>query len=431
MSWGIRPDAMIGHSIGEFVAAVLAEVMSLEDALALVAARGRLMQELPGGAMLAVRLPESEVRTVLTPTLSIAAINGPALCVVSGPFDAVDALEKSLQARNVVSRRLHTSHAFHSAMVDPVVEPLRRQLQEIKLSPAAIPYVSCVTGDWIRPEQATSPQYWARHAREIVRFADGVATVSAGASAVLLEVGPGNALSTLALQTTRGRGVPVISSMQDAARERSDRECLLEALGRMWTLGAAPDWTAVHGGVRRPHIPLPTYPFQRVRHWIDAPRPVRAGLGTPTEIAVETTLQPHSTQEVSAMNQSPIDDRIGEVRTLIAAIFEDLSGERPESTDTDTTFLEMGYDSLFLTQVAQKVQSQTGVKITFRQLLGDYSTIPTLAGFLADKMPKPAPKAAPAMPVATPAAAVAAALPAPMSPQPLRTVLPASLVPQS
>ncbi len=128
MSWGVRPQAMIGHSIGEFTAAVLAGVFSLEHGLALVAARGRLMQELPGGAMLAVRLPESEVLPLLTSDLAVAAINGPALCVVSGPYGAVDALEKSLAARSVVSRRLHTSHAFHSSMVDPVVEPLRQQI---------------------------------------------------------------------------------------------------------------------------------------------------------------------------------------------------------------------------------------------------------------------------------------------------------------
>jgi amino acid adenylation domain-containing protein len=385
MSWGVRPQAMIGHSIGEFVAAVLAGVFRLEDALALVAARGRLMQALPGGAMLAVRLSESEVAPLLRPALSVAAINGPALCVVSGPHEAVGAFEKLLESRSIVSRRLHTSHAFHSSMVDPVIEPLRRQLQGIELSAPKIPYVSCVSGDWIRADQATSPEYWARHAREPVRFADGIAAISASGPAILIEVGPGNALSTLALQATRGRPMTVVTSMQDSARMQNDRECLLDALGRTWANGVAPDWAQVQGG-RRSRVPLPTYPFERSRHWIDPPIVIAAR--TIQDAPIGHTAP--TTQDDSAMIQNSADNRTAEIRAAIAAIFEDLSGERPESTDAPTTFLEMGYDSLFLTQVAQKIQSQLKVKITFRQLLGEFSTIPTLAGFLADKIPMPA-----------------------------------------
>jgi len=410
MSWGIQPRAMIGHSVGEFVAAVIAGVFSIDDALRIVAARGRLMQQLPGGAMLAVRLPESDVVPLLTPNLSIAAINGPALCVVSGPFADIDAFEKMLLARNAVSRRLHTSHAFHSAMVDPVIEPLRAQLQGIQLSPPKIPYVSCVTGGWIRPEEASSPGYWARHAREPVRFADGVAKVSESPSTVLLEVGPGAALSTLAAQATRGRGIPVVTSMQDAARERGDREFLLEALGRLWVTGATPDWPAVHGAPRA-RVPLPTYPFERKRYWIDAPSAVGtdspAGMPMDAAPATDSTI---SVQDDSMMEQSPVDNRISDISTAIAGIFEELSGERPAAGDAQTTFLEMGYDSLFLTQVAQKIQSQMKVKITFRQLLGDFSTIPALAKFLAEKMPAApaAPKAAAPAQAAAPRAAAAA-----------------------
>jgi len=409
MSWGIKPRAMIGHSVGEFVAAVIAGVFSIEDALRIVAARGRLMQDLPGGAMLAVRLSESDVLPLLTPNLAIAAINGPALCVVSGPFSEVDAFEKMLITRNAVSRRLHTSHAFHSAMVDPMIEPLRVHLQAVQLSSPTIPYVSCVTGDWIRAEEASSPDYWARHAREPVRFADGVAKISETPSTVLLEVGPGAALSTLAAQATRGRSIPVITSMQDAARERGDRECLLEALGRLWIHGATPDWPAIHGAPRA-RVSLPGYPFERKRYWIDAPQAIISAtpaVRVETDTAAEA-IPPIMIQDDSTMDQSPVDNQISDVSTAIAAIFEDLSGERPASTDAQTTFLEMGYDSLFLTQVAQKIQSQMKVKITFRQLLGDFSTIPSLSKFIAEKMPAApmAPKpAAPARPAAPQAAA--------------------------
>jgi amino acid adenylation domain-containing protein len=396
MSWGIQPTAMIGHSIGEFVCAVLAGVMSLEDALAVVAARGRLMQSLPGGGMLAVRLPEAELSLLLDSALSLAAINGPALCVVAGPFDAVDALEQKLTASGVVTRRLHTSHAFHSAMVEPVIEPLHEQLRAIVLSTPRIPYVSCVTGDWVRPDQAMSAGYWARHAREPVRFADGIAKVSASDAAILLEVGPGAALSTLATQATRARGVPVVTSMQDSSRERDDRDCLLDALGRLWTRGVTPNWSATHDG-RRARVSLPTYPFERSRHWIDAPKINRETPAVPMAGASVTTPPQLTMQDESAMTQIPANDRITEISTAIAAIFEELSGERPAATDTHTTFLEMGYDSLFLTQVAQKIQSQMKVKVTFRQLLGELSTVPALAGFLAEKLPaSAAPRAAPA-----------------------------------
>jgi amino acid adenylation domain-containing protein len=425
MSWGIKPAAMIGHSIGEFVAAVLAGVMSLEDALAVVAARGRLMQALPGGAMLAVRLPEAEVVPLLTPALALAAINGPGLCVVAGPFEAVAALEQSLGARGVVTRRLHTSHAFHSPMVDPVIAPLREQLAAITLSAPAIPYVSCVTGDWIRPEEATSADYWARHAREPVRFHDGVVKASALESALLIEVGPGNALSTLATQATRDRAatpqaVPIIGSLPDANRERPDRECLLDAVGRAWVEGASPDWMAIEAGPRS-RVPLPTYPFERTRHFIDAPRieaprieaPRTESISAPAGSAVPIVMEPFqlAIQDDSEMTQSPANDRILELSAMIAAIFEDLSGEKPAASDAQTTFLEMGYDSLFLTQVAQKIQSQLKVKVTFRQLLGEFSTIPALAKFLADTLPAPAaPRPAPA-PVA--AVAPVGAVPAP------------------
>ena len=437
MSWGIRPTAMIGHSVGEFVAAALSGVMSLKDALTVVAARGRLMQDLPGGAMMAVRLAETELLPLMTPELAIAAVNGPALCVIAGPYAAVDGFETALTARNVVTRRLHTSHAFHSAMVDPVIEPLRRELQRVEFSPPTIPYVSCVTGDWISAEQAVSADYWARHARQAVRFADGVAKVSASGSAVLLEVGPGNALTTLALQATRGRSVPVIASMQDATREHDDGDRLLDAAGRAFTQGIVPDWIALRGGTRQ-RVPLPTYPFERNRHWINAPAIVRndapaeatSGIAAPAGAvpgftAVQDVSAPAATVTTdTTLSINSQDHEMNDIRTAIAAILEDLSGERPESIDSATTFLEMGYDSLFLTQVAQKIQSQMNVKITFRQLLGDFSTIPTLAALLAEKMPKsaraPAPAVAPAAvaPAAVPAATAPATV---LAPAPMRS----------
>jgi amino acid adenylation domain-containing protein len=418
MSWGIHPAAMIGHSVGEFVAAVLAGVMSLEDALPLVAMRGQRMQELPGGSMLAVRLPEQELIPLLSPQLSIAAVNGPALSVASGPNAAIEALERVLEGRGAMSRRLHTSHAFHSSMVDPIIEPLRARLEQARLSPSALPYVSCVTGTWIEDAEATSPHYWARHARETVRFAAGIgAVVAKFPGAVLLEVGAGTVLSTLARQALQGKDVAVVTSLQDSQREASDRDCMLEALGRLWTHGVEPDWSALRTQPAQ-RVPLPTYPFERKRFWIDAPSAQRTAPASaqggepdpaqPEQISIAAPIlaappPPVALKNEIEMNPQPSTSRIPELSATIGAILEELSGIAPPSLTDPVSFLEMGYDSLFLTQVAQKIQSQMKVKITFRQLLGDYSTIPLLAALLSEKMPAPAPAQR-----ATPAAAVSA-----------------------
>ena len=421
MSRGIRPQAMIGHSIGEFVAATIGGTFSLEDALELVVMRGRLMQSLPGGAMLSVRLPEKEVRPLLTADLALAAVNGPSLCVVSGPEEAVAGAEEALRARGAMYRRLHTSHAFHSRMIDPIVAPLRQRLSQLRLSSPTLRWVSCVSGRWIADEEATSPDYWARHARETVRFADGIAALAAqDPSPLLLEVGPGNVLSTLALQTLQGGG-KVVTSLQSAEHERDDRDCLLEAVGRLWAHGAEPDWQAWHSGPRR-RIPLPTYSFDRKRHWVDAPTRAASSPSSPSaadalaDAPAASAASPAAVAELSVdvtvvnQNQNMNSTRIPELTATVLAILEELSGEKPKAGNGEATFLEMGYDSLFLTQVAQKIQSQTKVKITFRQLLGQYSTVPALAAFLAEKLPPSAPKAA--APAAQPAARAAAVAPA-------------------
>src|SRR5207247_2609349 len=174
MSWNVKPEAMLGHSIGEYVAACLAGVFSLEDALKLVAARGRMMQQLPAGTMLAVRLPERQVQPLLQDKLSLATVNGAALCVVSGPVDAVEELRDQLAQRQVACTPLQTSHAFHSAMMEPILGPFTELVRTVKRDAPEIPFLSNVTGTWITAEQAADPAYWARHLRQTVRFADGL-----------------------------------------------------------------------------------------------------------------------------------------------------------------------------------------------------------------------------------------------------------------
>jgi acyl transferase domain-containing protein len=270
MSWGIRPQAMIGHSIGEYVAAALAGVFRLEDALALVAERGRLMQGLPAGAMLSVSITEADLLPRLPAGVSLAAVNGPARLVVSGPEDAVAGLEAELDTEGVAVRRLHTSHAFHSAMMDPILEPFNARVSAVRREAPKIPFVSNHTGTWIRAEEATDPAYWASHLRGAVRFADGLATLASEEEAVLLEVGPGQTLSSFARQLPgRPAGQAVARSLPHPKETKSDAEMLLGTLGQLWAAGVTPDWKAFHGDEERLRVELPTYPFERQRYWVE------------------------------------------------------------------------------------------------------------------------------------------------------------------
>ncbi len=254
MSWGIEPAAMIGHSIGEYVAACLAGVFTLEDALSLVAYRASLVEEQPGGKMLAVRMPEKEVLPLLNPQLAIAAINLPNLCVVSGPHHAMEPFEKELKVRRVATRPLRTSHAFHSPMMEPVLTPFTESIRRVKFGELRIPYVSSVTARWITAAEAKTPGYWVGHVRQTVRFADGVAELMKDPRNVLLEVGPGQTLSMLARQhpakpaeQTVLASLPRIGPWIGAEEPRG----ILEALGRLWLAGVAVDWQAFYVHERR------------------------------------------------------------------------------------------------------------------------------------------------------------------------------------
>ena len=315
MSWGISPQAAIGHSIGEYVAATLAGVFSLEDALALVATRGRLMQQLPAGAMLSVALSEEELLTghlkvgvgvraaspqeiafsdryLLDPnklspecfaptnstlsfhstlntqhsTLSVAAINAPNSCVVSGTEEAIAAFQDKLQSQGISCRCLHTSHAFHSPMMDGILAAFRQEVEKVKLHSPSMPFISNVTGTWIAAVQAIDPNYWAQHLRQTVRFADGISELLKDDNRILLEVGAGNTLCTLANKQSSGVALP---SLPHPQQPQSDVAFLLNTLGKLWLSGVTIDWFGFYAHQRRYRLPLPTYPFERQRYWID------------------------------------------------------------------------------------------------------------------------------------------------------------------
>ena len=289
MKWGVRPEALIGYSIGEYTAACLAGVFSLEDALALVARRARLIQELPAGAMLAVPLPPSEVEPLLLGArLELGAVNGPSVCVVSGETAAVSELEQALVARGVAARRVPTTHAFHSRMIEPIVESFAALLRTIKLNPPELPLISNVTGDWLTAAQATDPRYWATHLCRPVRFGDGVERLWKERGSALLEVGPGQALGAWALQhpeSRSGEGRVVLASLRHSYDRQPDLTFLLNALGRLWLAGVAVDWPEFHEGAARRRVPLATYPFERRRFWVEPRRQQAAPAAAPAAAA--------------------------------------------------------------------------------------------------------------------------------------------------
>ncbi len=275
MSWGVQPKAMIGHSLGEYVAACLAGVFSLEEALVLVAARGRLMQSVPAGAMLAVPLSEDEIRPLLNIDTELAAVNMPTQCVVSGTTAAVEQFATQLAEQDVACKRVPTCDAFHSKIMSPILTPLLEQLQQIQLKPPQIPFLSNVTGTWIRAEEATSPHYWVKHARQTVRFASELQQVLQQPQLILLEVGPGRTLTTFAKRHPDNTGQLVLSSLGHSKSEQSESTFLLNTLGKLWMAGVTVNWSAFYADEQRYRLPLPTYPFERQRYWIEAQQPVQ------------------------------------------------------------------------------------------------------------------------------------------------------------
>ncbi|HEX7330560.1 MAG TPA: amino acid adenylation domain-containing protein [Pyrinomonadaceae bacterium] len=270
ISWDVRPRAMIGHSIGEYVAACVAGVISLEDALSLVAQRGAMMQGLDGGAMLAVPLCEQDVKEMLGAGLSLAAVNSPTLCVVSGEFEAITKLQSGLAEKGLECQLLRTSHAFHSRMMEPIVKSFAAEVGKVRLNAPSIPFVSNVTGTWISADEATSPAYWAKQLRQAVRFSDGLEELLKEKQSVLLEVGPGRTLDNLVkMHPSKTAEHVVVSSLRRPIETESDIALILKAAGRLWQAGIQLDWTKLHTGEQRRRLPLPTYPFERQRYWAE------------------------------------------------------------------------------------------------------------------------------------------------------------------
>jgi phthiocerol/phenolphthiocerol synthesis type-I polyketide synthase E len=370
MEWGIRPVAMIGYSIGEFVAATLAGVLSLEDALRLVAKRAQLIQNLPAGAMLAVPLSEPEIQPFLSENCCLSAINGASLCVISGEPEAVDELEQKLTHRGLACRRIVTSHGFHSTQMDAIAPDLRALVQTFQLHPPKIPYLSNVTGTWITAAQATDPNYWVQHLCQAVRFASGVEKLWQKYNPILLEVGPGQTLSSLALSILQKHTITeriVLPSLRHSYDHQSDTAFILNTLGQLWLAGVPINWQKIHAHQRPHRLPLPPYPFERQRYWIEPQNQAERGAISPTvsdEVVAETGTQisQHSRPNLRNVYVAPSND----LEAKIANLYQELLGI--ENVGIYDNFFELGGNSLIGIQLISQLRQEFQLELSLRSL---------------------------------------------------------------
>ncbi|MBY6218110.1 SDR family NAD(P)-dependent oxidoreductase [Qipengyuania aquimaris] len=281
MSWGVKPSAMIGHSMGENTAACLAGVFSFEDCIGLVHLRGTLFDRVPPGGMLSVPLSEEAIREEVGDDLDIASLNAPGLSVVSGPDDKLSGLADRLGAREIETNRIPINIAAHSRMLDPILPEFEAYLKSISLNPPEIPIISNRTGKPLTREEATDPSYWVQHLRNTVLFAEGIATLADKRDRVYLEVGPGKSLSSLAKASGKVEAHAVLTSLRHPDENIADDLFFLETLGRLWACGIKIDWDQIWGDAKRQRVPLPTYPFQRKCYFIEPAEGVRSNTAPP------------------------------------------------------------------------------------------------------------------------------------------------------
>jgi len=394
MDWGVTPNRLMGHSIGEFAAACVAGVFSLEDGLKMIAKRGELMEALPGGSMASVRKSGREVEALISGDIAVAAYNGPELCAVAGPDDQVAAFVEKLESQDIACRALHTSHAFHSSMMDSIVQPFETFIENIDLHPPQLPIVSTVTGKAMTDEDATSAMYWAEHLRRPVRFSDAVEVMwEQDDTRILIELGPRKTLATLAMQHAADRkkqtAIPSLSSHAD---DNEEFKAMLTAAGSLWLAGVNIAWARLTIGQGR-KIPLPTYRFERKKFFVQPMLTIPHQI-PPDQLQPdiqpnqpEPTIQQSLPNQIPVTKAKPMNNRQPKITEAIYEVFENTSGYDLTEFDGDTTFFEMGLDSLVLTQTATALKKEFAVDITFRQLLEQVPTVDSLAQFLDAEAP--------------------------------------------
>ncbi|MES2825862.1 MAG: amino acid adenylation domain-containing protein [Pseudomonadota bacterium] len=403
---GIRAQAAIGHSIGELAAAAVAGVFDLETGLRMVFARGTAMQKQPRGAMIAVREPASALSSYLGRDVVVAAQNTPESCTISGSQTAIDLLCEQLTANTIKFKKLDTSHAFHSPDMDSAKAEFAKSLAGVKLSMPQVPFISCVTGDWIRSEQAMDIHYWADQLRQPVKFYQGIETLATLPNLLVIECGPQRTVAGMVLQTlTNKTDLHVLHLLGAAGQAGSELVSFSQALGNLWELGIDVQWPTAELN-RQVLKGLPNYPFQHKIHVIEPSVQVfAAGQNiAPTSSLTSGVVTLNTSQPTAVITMK--DSIVMQLESL----FSDISGMDLCNVDRTANFFELGLDSLLLTQSTLKLKKQFKVQVTFRQLLNDCNNFNALADYLVSKGVVADIPAAPS-PVAVPAIAASAVAP--------------------
>lgn len=417
-SWGVKPDAVLGYSVGEYCAAHVAGVLGLEETLRLLAIRSRLIQALPlNGAMAAIMADESTVRAALAGerSVEIAAINGPHLVVISGERGALQRIVSALEAQGVEARALTVSHAFHSPLLDPMLDEFEQAARAVTAQAPRVPLVSNLTGEVMTAPPDAS--YWRRHAREPVQFFKGLQTLAQQGPALFIELSPHDLLLGMAKQCLpEGAGVwlPSLRRQQDAW------QTLLDSLGALHVRDALIDWSALDRAYPRRRVLLPTYPFERQRYWLESP----ADASLPSPSPAPTMNAPPAIPSVAASVLPRRDRILGELRALVAQLLQ----TPPEKLGLHTSFLEMGADSIVLLDAVRNVEKRFGLKLSIRQLFEELTTLDAMAGYLDRTLPADFTLGAPELPAAS--APSPLSLPAASAPALLAVGVPVAPAPQ-
>ena len=403
-SLGLQPDAMIGHSIGEYAAACHAGVFTVEQAMTAVIARGQAMFEQPRGAMMAVRTSAEAVRALLPQGIEIAGCNAPTLTVVAGSHEAIDAFSTALEAKDIGTTKLRVSHAFHSASMDGALPGVELALKGASLKPPSGIVYSCISGAPLQASEATDPHYWARQVRAPVQFSTAVSTELALGDTVFVEVGPGQALTALLRQhRTEAGKVPRHAALLGTSQDPGNpAHSALAGLGALWCAGVPVAWP-VAASARR--LALPTYPFKGDRYWFKRQAATTGtALNTPVSIAAAAPADAAMSLQLQTEPTVTTMSRIPNLESELKRVLNDVSGLSADELTNDATFVDLGLDSLSLTQATLELERVFGVKLRFRRLLEDLNTVSKLAQFLDGEMPadKFAPTQAP-MSVTAPA----------------------------
>lgn len=388
MKWGITPNAMIGYSLGEYIAACISGVLSLEDALKLIVLRGHLMQQTPVGAMTSVPLPEKELKPLLKENLSLAIVNGPT-CIVSGPESVVKAFEQEMKKKRVLCVGLNLSHAMHSPLMKPIKKEFENMIKtkNIHLNKPQIQYISNVTADWLKEEQAKDPGYWGDHLCSTVRFSDGLTQLLKPDHSILIEIGAGRILGMMVrVHPGKKPGHVIMNTLKHQQEKATDDRFLLERLGQLWLYGLHIDWKEFYRDERRYRVSLPGYPFEGKRYWLE---PGSAGFlsstvsaplaeaGPVTEVSTDAPGPGGELPRVSENYAAPQS----ELEKVIAHLWQEFLGV--EQVGIHDNFFFLNGNSLLATQLKARLMQDYPVEIPMNRFYED-PTIAHLASLIEE-----------------------------------------------